>query len=389
MIYFFSLAWCLGLAWEYDVFGYTGNKWFWYYLLLIWFIGLSAFQYMIGSDIPEYMYFYQHNFTKLQFGDSYADSRQPGWILLNYCCRQITGNFVLLKTIQAVFVNVSVFSFFKRETRYVFLCITLYAITTYLIFNFNVLRQSFAIGFMLYYISYLKRKNYLKALFFLFMAFMFHNTALIGLILLLFNILKYNKKTIIILLVLSFVLVVFLIRLDVETLLLELIKSGYLEDGIQEKTMAYAESDKFEAREIGIGIGRFIQLLMIIMTVFYYTWKKRDLLFGGIGLIYLFFQILNYSVPIMFRFRQYFDMSFYVMFSYAIIEIATVYFKQIRHVFIASCLVVFLFYPVKEYLARYPGTPYRYFDQYYPYHSIFNPKVDYKKVNYFSTGVSQ
>ena len=384
MIYLFSLIWCLWLAWMYDVLGYTKNKWNWYYLLLVWFICVSGLQYMVGSDIPGYMESYQRDYYRLRFDVGDIGGRhQPGWILLNYLCRQITDDFILLKFIQAIFVNVAIFSFFKRETKYVFLCITLYAITTYLIFNFNSLRQSFAIGFMLYYISYLKRNRYVLAAISLFGAFMFHNTALIGMIIPFFKFLKYDRRILMLLLGLSIVFVFFLIRLDFDTLLKTLIDSGYLGEGLEEHAEIYANSQKFEAREVGVGIGRYVQLLMIIYTIFYFVWKKKDMYVGGIGLIYLFMQVMNYAIPIMFRFRQYFDMSFYVMFSYVIMDISAGRFKQIRQLVIATCVALFLVFPIKEYLYKYPGSPYRYIDQYYPYHSIFNPDVDYRKINYF------
>lgn len=384
MIYIISLLLCLFLAWRYDVCGYTKGKWNWYYILLVWFVCVSGFQYMVGSDMAVYMKSYQRDYYKLRLDLGDLGGRyQPGWILLSYYCRQITDDFVLFKFIHAAFVNVAVFSFFRRETKYVFLCITLYAITTYLIFNFNVLRQSFAIGFMLYYISYLKRDKYVLAFIFLFAAFMFHNTALIGLIIPLFKFLKYDKKIIVAIFVLSIMFVYFLVRLDMDTLLSTLIDSGYLGNNIEEHAEIYAESQKFGAREVGIGLGRLAQVLLTIFVVFYFIWKKKDLYAGGIGLMYLLMLVTNYAIPIMFRIRQYFDMSFYVMFSMVIIELSSGRLKQIKHFIVAFFIVIYSLYPFKEYFYRYPGSPYRYIDQYYPYHSIFNPDVDHRKKTYF------
>lgn len=384
MIYLISLLLCLFLAWKYDVCGYTKSKWNWYYILLVWFVCVSGFQYMVGSDMPGYMESYQRDYYKLRFDIGDIGGRhQLGWILLNYCCRQITEDFIFFKFIQAIFVNVAVFSFFRRETKYVFMCIALYAITTYLIFNFNILRQSFAIGFMLYYISYLKRDKYVLAFFFLFAAFMFHNTALIGLIIPLFKFFKYNRKTFIVVLGLTIVFVVFLIRLDMDAIFKTLIDSGYLGNGLEEHAEIYANSQKFEAREVGVGIGRFVQMFLTVFTVFYFIWKKKDMFAGGIGLIYLLMQVANYAIPIMFRFRQYFDMSFYVMFSLVVIELSSGRLKQIKHLVFVICVVFYSLYPFKEYFFRYPGSPYRYIDQYYPYHSIFNPDVDHRKITYF------
>ena len=385
MIYLFSLVLCLWLTWRYDVAGYTKGKWCWFYLLLAWFICVSGFQYMVGSDTPNYMEAYQNNYNRWKFDAEEMGGRyQPGWVLLNYCCKQITDDFVLLKLIQATFINVAVFSFFKRESKYIFLCVFLYAITTYLIFNFNVLRQSFAIGFLLYYISYLKRDKYVLASVFLIAAFMFHNSAILGLIILVFKFLRYNKVFFYALTGLSFLFALFLFRMDLGELLPMLIDSGYLGGGFEEHAQIYANSTKFEARDIRAGIGRYTQILLIVFTIWYYVRKKLDMFGFGIGLIFLFLQIANYSIPICFRFRQYFDMYFYVMFASVILDISSGRFKQIKPAAIGFCLLVYSLFPVHEYMYQYPGSPYRYFHQYYPYHSVFDKEdVDHRKINYF------
>lgn len=381
----FSLIWCLFLTWIYDVLGNTRNKWQWYYLLLFWFIAVSGFQYMVGSDIPLYMDSYGKEYNHLSFEIEELGGRyQPGWYLLNYICRQITDNFLLFKIIQAIFINIAVFSFFKRESKYVFLCVTLYAITTYLILNFNSLRQSFAIGFMLYYISYLKNDRYVLAILSLFGAFMFHNTAIVGIIFLIFKFLKYGKRTIALMSVLSLIVVFILMRLDIDGVTKMLIESGYFEGNIGDHATIYLESSKYEARDIRAGIIRYSQIIMVCLTLFYYVWKKKDMLAGGIGAIYLFLQIMSFSIPIVFRLRHYFDMSFYVMFSFVVIEISSGRFKQLKQLIIVFCLVFYSYFPFKEYFTKSPGVKYRYIDQYYPYVSVFNSEdVDHDKINYF------
>ena len=114
MIYLGSLALYLFLTIVYDILGYTKNKWHWYYLLLLWFTIVSGFQYMVGTDITEYIYEYNNFYNKeLRFDvGNYEGERQPGWVLLCYFCKQITNDITLLKFIQATFVNVSIFLFF-------------------------------------------------------------------------------------------------------------------------------------------------------------------------------------------------------------------------------------------------------------------------------------
>jgi hypothetical protein len=162
-----------------------------------------------------------------------------------------------------------------------------------------------------------------------------------------------------------------------------LIDSGYLGKGLESHIGEFANSEKFEARGADVGIISFSRIIMISLIVFYYIWKKKDMYVGGIGLVYLFLQVMNFLIPIMFRFRQYFDMYFYVMFSFVIIDISSGRYKQIRNVIIAFCIAFFSLFPTIEYMYKYPGSPYRYIHQYYPYHSIFNPDVDRKKLDFF------
>ena len=181
MLYTFSLLFCLFIAIWYDILGQSKYKNTWYHILLFCFIAISALQFQVGTDIPHYMKEYkQFDVDNFKFSDLFEggeDRRQPGWILLMYVCRFFTEEFVFFKIIQAMFLNIAVFSFFRRETKNVFLCIFLYALISYLVLNFNLLRQSFALGFTLYGYTYLRNKQIAKYLLCVFAAFMFHNSA--------------------------------------------------------------------------------------------------------------------------------------------------------------------------------------------------------------------
>ena len=43
------------------------------------------------------------------------------------------------------------------------------------------------------------------------------------------------------------------------------------------------------------------------------------------------------------------------------------------------------FFHVNVYTAYFLTQEYRYIDQYYPYHSIFNPNIDHNKINYYKS----
>lgn len=384
MLYLGTLFICLFLAFHYDVRGNTKNRQHWYNILLIWFIAVSGFQYMVGVDIVRYVSKYDPYYSTLRFDVADMEGRiQPGWVLLSYCCRQLSDDFLLFKLVQATFVNFAIFSFFKRETRYVFTCVFLYALTSYLLINFNLLRQSFAIGFLLYSISYTKRGRYMLAFLFIGLAFMFHNSAFVGLIYPVFKILKYNRKTFLFISLIAIIGVYVMIRLDYGTLIPYLLDSGLLGENITELAEHHLANDKFAAQDIQIGITRFLQVLVIVPILLYYIQKKRDLFFGGQGFVYLFLIIINYSIPIVFRFRLFFDMAYFVVFATVIIEYPLKRFRQVRGLFFVVLLLFYSYFPYKEYMTRYPGSRYRYIDQYYPYHSIFNPEYDRKKMHFF------
>lgn len=384
MIYFVSFLVCIYLAWMYDILGYTKNKRNWYYLLLIWFICVSGFQYMVGSDMQEYVLSYENSYKKIDFMvDEIGGRYQPGWMLLSYFCHQISNDFVFFKFIQAIFVNVAVFSFFKRESKYVFLCISIYALTSYLLLNFNILRQSFAIGFILYYISSIKRKKYVQAFVYLIFAFMFHNSALLALIVPFWGLIKYNKKVFWFTIMIVIIGSLFLLRVNADTILKELVDSGIMGDNLTELGNVYVNSDHYGAHDIRVGVVYAVRVTLVLLSVLFYIKKKQDFFFGGMGIVYLFFLIFSFSFPIALRFRVYFDMAFYVMLSVFIVEVPYGRFWQIRRVFAVVVFIIYSYFPCKEYASKYESTHYRYFDQYYPYVSIFNPEDADLKKNFY------
>ena len=387
MIYLTSLALCLFLTVIYDILGYTKNKWHWYYILLLLFIAVSGLQYMVGTDITEYIYEYKHFYNELRFDVGDVDGmRQPGWVLLCYVCRQITNDITLLKLIQAIFVNVSIFHFFKREAKYVFLCLTFYALSSYLLLNFNVLRQSISLGFALYSISYYKRKKYIISLLFLFGAYMFHNSALVLLAIPIFGLLNYNKYLLYILSLMSLILIYLLFKIDMN-LIFDFVFDEFMDDGVFELGQSYVNSDRLGLQETKMGFVTLFRVFMILSVVMYYMWKYKDVYFGGMGLLYLFLLVFSFILPIIFRFGTFYEIPFYVILSTVVIEYPKNRLRQVKYMFYICVFAVYSYFPYKDYSRKYIGSDYCYIDQYYPYHSVLEPdveeNVDHKKLQFF------
>lgn len=386
MTYAFSIISCFCLAWVYDVMGYAKAKWNWYYLILLWFIIISGFQYMVGSDMPGYVYEYNTYYDYLRFDVGTADvegKRQPGWIILSYLCRCVSNDFLFFKLIQAIFVNTAIFTFFKKESKYPFTCVLIYAITSYLIINFNALRQGFAIGFVLYFISCYREKKYLLSLLYMFLAFMFHNMAFVAFVIPIFGLIKYKKKYVFVIIGLLLLVVFSLIRYNLTTTFEMVLESNLLGENMSGIGSVYLKGGKYVLGDATIGIARITQVLWIIAVILLHVNKNKNLMYLGIGIMYLLFVVLNFSMPILFRFRLMFDMPFYVMFTSVIFEFPQKRLYQVRRLFYIFALGLFFYYPIREYSEKYEGTPYRYINQYFPYQSIFDSDIDRDRINFF------
>lgn len=379
MIYIVTLIVCLFLVWKYDWHEDTRHKELWYYGLLTWFILLSGLQYFVGSDMEEYVIKYQmfdERFGIDMFARGLQDRQQPGWVFLTWFCKLFTDDFLLMKIIQATFLNVAVFSFFKRETKYLFLCIFFYAFMDYLVLNFNTLRQSFSLAFGLYAISYLKNNKYLHCGLFIALAVLFHNSATILLLMPLAKLFRSNNMTVYICFAVMAIGIYLLSRVDSAIVFNSIINSEVMGDENAFWAEFYLDDDR-----LGMQGGARISwhVLLVIVVVSYYIIRKENLFWGAFGMLYLFLLLSVSIAPILWRFRVYFDLPYFVMLAHAITEFPIKKFKYLKYTFYALALMVFMYFPMKDYFYHQPNDHFRYIDQYYPYHSIFDPKIEQRE----------
>ena len=107
----------------------------------------------------------------------------PFWTLLNMFLKSVFGDFVAVHFVLSLFLNISVGYLFYKHCSKPFTCLLFYFLLCYLYFNLEVMRESFAvlIGFFAVE-SYLAKKTK-TFLLFCFLAFMFHASAVILLLL--------------------------------------------------------------------------------------------------------------------------------------------------------------------------------------------------------------
>ena len=95
--------------------------------------------------------------------------------------------------VTSIFINFSVYIFIKNNSKDYFLSTLLYIFLNYYFNYMNIMRQAIAIAILLLFYKFLKNKQYLFYLLGIIIAFFFHKTALMGLVLILVKMLTKFK----------------------------------------------------------------------------------------------------------------------------------------------------------------------------------------------------
>lgn len=247
--------------------GYYISREVYYYLLFIIFSLVSGLSYKVGSDVPIYMIeFDEINWSYFTLNSISLSQRQPLWTLLELLSKTFGNNFVLFKIFIAVFVNLCIFLFFKRNTKYIFSSLLLYYVYLYFDINFNVLRQSLSLAFFLIACDYLFKKKYNKSYLLIIISILFHNSAIVLIFVPLLALLPINKYFQLSFLILSLTCVILLL-IPKEYYLYFLFLSS-TDDSIKDLSTLYLTGDYGNSDFSFIKI--FIQLLIFYIIAYYY-----------------------------------------------------------------------------------------------------------------------
>lgn len=150
--------------------------------LLALFAGLR--KYTVGVDTLQ---FYEA-FTNIGQTDDWTFSEfryEYGFSLLCKILYLIFKEPQSLIFVTSIFINFSVYTFIKNNSKDYFLSTLLYIFLNYYFNYMNIMRQAIAIAILLLFYKFLKNKQYLFYLFGVIIAFFFHKTAIMGLVLIL------------------------------------------------------------------------------------------------------------------------------------------------------------------------------------------------------------
>jgi len=169
----------------------TGTN-FCYNLLLALFILIAGLRYKVGGDSLNYFKYFDEipYLDALPNYDFINNPYDPFWIILSSISKTLINDFTFFQIIHAIIINTIIFWFIKKYTAHRFTAIFLYLCGTYLYFNMEIMRESLAICFfLLAYPSFLAKK-WFKYYLIVFIAFLFHSSAII---LFLFPFFRYIK----------------------------------------------------------------------------------------------------------------------------------------------------------------------------------------------------
>lgn len=359
------------------------HKEVYYNYILLFFILMSGLSYKVGSDINAYMAeFSIMNYDTLIGANLFLlANKQPLWLLFENICKTIADNFAFMKLVISIFVCITFFRFYRTCTLYRFSALLAYFFMMSFDVNFNILRQSISIAFFLMAYMCMIKEHYKFAYFYIFLAIMFHNSAIVLLIIPLLSRVRLEKRYML-------YWIIFL------TLSLGLV-FGMSYSGLLQGVTLLVQSDDFnnfaeiyDSNEYGtssVNLFSVVFYVVIYSVVYYYMIKlKYSNYLIWMFLFYTFFFFLSYGIPIFGRVKLYFT-PFYII---ALINLIYDYRKSIRlsnyrNFLTLFLMLLFMFPSIKYFFVKNP----RYNDlqlvQYYPYHSIIDMGVEPKRENLF------
>lgn len=381
MIYFIVLIILLFLSFRYDINGKTEGRDQCYMVMLVVFILVAGLRFRVAVDTIAYLYSFYHTIPKLENLDfTRLDTfrSEPLWVLLNSAVKSLGGKFYIVQLIQAAIVNVLVFKYVKKHSEYPFLCVTMFYILDYRYFCMMIMRNAVAIVICIFANDYVLEKRWKNAIFLYIVAFFFHySTALIIVITPFILWLRLNKKGIVVLL--SMLVIGKILSSYIE----ELTTLIVINDTVSGKLDVYVESGKLSTEDNNVNYIIYAVLLPFVYTIASLFYVKKHQLrsnlikFEPFLMVGLMLVLLRMNIGMLHRFTKLYELYFILFYAQALMIMYKRKGKLMRSVSLARSLLVFfpLFFLS---LAVESGN--------YRYGTIIERKIDKKQENNFMSG---
>ncbi len=233
------------------------KRWALFFSFFIFTLIAALRSFKVGVDTEQFYNTYQYignlswNFEGIRYELLYCVFVK---ILYNF-----SKNPQLLLIVSSIFINFSFYLFIKKNSKYYFLSTLLYVFMNIFFTNMNALREALAISITLLSFEFLKKKKIFSYLLFSIIAFLFHKTGVLSLLILIIFYLSKFKKTSLVLIASGFIC--FIMYSSLFSVLSKVIYSDYL---------GYLNSDFSRGGNVG-AILEFILYLLVFFVSSYYV----------------------------------------------------------------------------------------------------------------------
>lgn len=384
LIYIVVILLLLFLSYYYDISSKRAGRDAWYNAVLVILILIAGLRWRVGTDTLAYLtrFYYQYPTLDNFSISNYGLGLDPFYVLINVIVKTLGGRFYMVQIIQATIVNVLVFKYIKRHSKYLFTCVLFYFFVSYFTYNMEIMRGSISIAICLFGNDYIMEKKWLKGYLLYILACLFHYQTLVLLLLPPLFRIRFNKYGIM-LFVVAF-LGGFSLKSIIEDYMFLLGGNEILEEKVE---------DKIYSARWGEQLGNFNYFLGLILIKIVYPitsfliikkYSKRQNVirlesFVILGVMFVFIQL---NINIAFRYVYYYEVYFAIVYSELFVNVIPWFLHKNRQ-FVLSFLV---FFPV---LLYHSYTRFR-THKYHPYTSVIEMSVDkekekalQRKFNYF------
>ncbi len=382
-IFIFILLFLLGV--RYDISERKKNIDRWFNIVSLILILTSGLRYRIGGDSIAYLYSYFYivpQIDELSLDTIAISQYEPFVLLLLSSLKSLGVGFYVFQLIHSSFVNGLILLYMKKHSKYPFFCALFYFVWMYFLFNFEIIRASFAIAICLWANDAIIENKKLRGICLYLCAIMFHVSAICLLFFPLAKRLRFNYAGFIFLLGVFLFGFIFASWFSNYTFNLESFSTT------SEKLNLYSES-----ADVGYSFMGFI--LALVPSLFYpfvsllQIKKKKDctnlsllkmepiLVYGAL------FRLMSFSLTIVYRIVYFFNV-YNIMYSVDLfVEMIKKQKRKVDPIMALAWSFIFFLPLFNLYTTYYRGVPdikernkvYNY-KKYYPYSSVLDKSLD-------------
>lgn len=261
-----------------------------------------GFSYNMGGDWRAYKIFYEEAIPKLSINNLSEIRFEKGYIILNYLFNELGINYEIFQGIVLMFCIFITLKLVEKKSKNFYIAFVY--IFIYFLFSYSaepILRQFIAITLIIIGFKYIEERKILKYLIWVFLAFQFHKSAIIGILFYLSNYLNFKSmKRILICIILAFILSFNINNiLDLIIKLIPFLKiySGYLKNEIYSSIVQ---------RSLIGNLYLIITVCIYFAIIMYTKYEKKYRIYLNLAILGIIFEIFANRFFILVRFNSYF-----------------------------------------------------------------------------------